>query len=125
MDLSPRQLEPANRLSPGGPGAFTLLEVMLAIVIFSIVLAAIHTVFYAAVQLRNKTTQAVEQAIPLQQTLAIIKRDLANIVLPGGTFAGEFQTSQTATISTNAMSSLAQANDSVIGQSSPAFFTAT
>ena len=104
--------------------AFTLIEVLLAIVIFSIVLAAIHTVFYGAIQLRNKTTQAVEAGLPLQQTLAVLKRDLANIVLPGGTFFGELQTSQTIS-ATNSLDLLSPVDDAVIGQSTPAFFTAS
>jgi type II secretion system protein J len=105
--------------------AFTLIEVLLAVAIFAIVLVAIHMVFYGAVQLRNKTADALQQALPLQQTLTILKRDLENIVLPGGTLFGELQTSTLGTTATNALASLNPVNDSVVGQSSPAFFTAS
>lgn len=105
--------------------AFTLIEVLLAVSIFAIVLVAIHSVFYGALRLRNKTTEALEQALPLQHTLTIIKRDLANIVLPGGTLFGELQTAQTINSSTNSLSLLSPVQDAVPGQSSPAFFTAT
>src|SRR6185436_9077843 len=59
--------------------AFTLLELLLAVLVFSIVLGAIHVVFFSAFKLRNKTADAIERSLPLQQTLVIIKRDLANL----------------------------------------------
>jgi general secretion pathway protein J len=105
-------------------GGFTLIEMMLAIVIFSIVLSAIHMVFYGAIQLRNKTTEQIERSLPLQQTLTIIQRDLANLVLPGGTLFGQLQTTQTGS-STNALDVLNPVNDAIPGQSSPAFYTAS
>src|SRR5947208_8795431 len=76
-------------------GAFTLLELLLAVLVFSIVLAAIHTVFFSALRLRNKTSDAIERSLPLQQTIAIIKRDLANLVPPGGTLSGQLQSTPT------------------------------
>ena len=103
---------------------FTLIEVLLAVAIFAIVLVAIHTVFYSAVRLRNTTTASIEQSIPLQQTVATIKRDLANIVMPGGTFFGELQTAQTGTSYTNLLNNLSPVNDAMPGQSGPAFYTA-
>src|SRR5580765_4048139 len=75
--------------------AFTLLELLLAVLVFSVVLAAIHTVFFSAFKLRNKTSDAIERSLPLQQTLAIIKRDLANLVPPGGTLSGQLQSTPT------------------------------
>lgn len=74
--------------------AFTLLELLLALVVFAIVLLSMHYVFYGAIKLRNKTTQAVEATLPMQQALMMIRRDLANIVLPVGTSAlsGAFAT---------------------------------
>ena len=71
---------------------FTLLELLLAVSIFAVVLAAITTVFYSAVRLRNKTTARFEEILPLQQAAAIIQRDLAGLVTPGGTFSGDFKT---------------------------------
>jgi len=40
--------------------AFTLIEIMLAVAIFAVVLAAINGVFYGAMRLRAKTAAAVE-----------------------------------------------------------------
>ena len=88
---------------------FTLIEVLIAVSIFAIVLAAINTVFYSALRLRNRSAAAFDEALPVQQAVAIIKRDLANLVVPGGTLSGALQT----TTITNA----------VAGQSSPDFYT--
>src|SRR5215472_15632853 len=71
--------------------AFTLIELLLAITIFSIVLIAMNTVFYAALRLRNNTAEALDEALPLQRAVAVIQRDLANIVPPGGILSGTLQ----------------------------------
>jgi len=72
--------------------AFTLIELMLALVIFAIILSAINAVFFSALHLRNKSAAAIEQSVPVQQAFDIIRRDLQGIVLPGGTMAGSLQT---------------------------------
>ena len=90
--------------------AFTLLELLIAVSIFAIVLAAINTVFYSALRLRNKTAAALDEALPLQQALLAMKRDLAGLVPPGGMVSGTLQT----TVQT-----------SLDGQVSPDFYTAT
>ena len=96
---------------------FTLLELLLAVLVFSIVLGAIHVVFFSAFKLRNKTAEAIERSLPLQQTLAIIKRDLANLVPPGGALSGALQS--TPTIATGSGMS-----GSMNGQSGPQFYSA-
>lgn len=88
-----------------------MLEVLIAVVAFAIVLAAINAVFYGALRLRNKTTTALEEALTLQQSISIIKRDLANIVTPGGMLSGGLQSGST--------------SNKMAGQSSPAFYTST
>jgi type II secretion system protein J len=98
---------------------FTLLEILLAVLVFSIVLAAIHTVFFSAFKLRNKTSEAIERSLPLQQTLAVIKRDLANLVPPGGTLSGALQSTPTASTNTGGGIS-----GSLNRQSGPQFHTA-
>jgi prepilin-type N-terminal cleavage/methylation domain-containing protein len=71
--------------------AFTLFELLIAVAIFAVVLIAIQTVFYSALTLRNRTVAQLENAVPLQQALEILRRDLANLVPPGGTFSGPLQ----------------------------------
>src|SRR5688500_2038693 len=73
--------------------AFTLIEVLLAVAVFAIVLGAINSVLFGALRLRNKTTETLEAAVPLQQALNTIQRDLEGMMLPGGRFAGTFSTS--------------------------------
>jgi type II secretion system protein J len=71
--------------------------VLLAVVVFAVVLVAMHSVFHGALRLRNRTTASLEEAVPLEQALALIRRDLANLVSPGGTLAGPLQTAPTGT----------------------------
>ena len=98
--------------------AFTLLELLLAIVVFSIVLGALNVVFFSAFKLRNRTTESIERSLPLQQTLAVIKHDLANIVPPGGPLSGALQSTPTASTTGSGMSgSLNRGNG-------PQFYTA-
>jgi type II secretion system protein J len=72
-------------------GGFTLLELLIAVSIFAIVLAAINSVFYAAMRLERTASRSVEEAQPLEQTVSLIKRDLQAIVAPGGVLAGPLQ----------------------------------
>jgi type II secretion system protein J len=65
--------------------AFTLIEVLIAIAVFAIILAAIHSIFYSALRLRNRTLAAVDEAAPLDHAFAVMRKDLANIVPPHGT----------------------------------------
>ncbi len=120
------------------PAAFTLLELLLAVAAFALVLAAINGVFYGALKLRNKTVAGFDESLPLQQTLTILKRDLANIVVPGGTLSGTLQTSANSGMNSSASSSSTSSGSSsginastlvnngmVLGQSSPTLYTAT
>ncbi len=81
---------------PGSPtrrGArgFTLIEVLLAVTIFAIVLTAINTVFYSALRLRDRTAATLDESVPLNQALAILRRDLQGTMPPGGILAVSFK----------------------------------
>ncbi len=107
-------------------GAFTLLEVLIATAAFAIVLAAINAVFYSAVRLRNRAAEATDRVLPLEHTLAILKRDLANIVPPGGTLFGALQSTPTTSQAGQSASALLNNTAaSIPGQSSPQFYTTT
>lgn len=67
---------------------FTLIEVLVAMAIFATVLVAINTVFFGAMRLRATTTRVVEEAIPVNHALAVIKADLRSLLAPGGVLAG-------------------------------------
>jgi type II secretion system protein J len=118
VPTGPRTTLPSSFVLP--QRGFTLLELLLAVLVFAIVLAAIHTVFFSAFKLRQRTTDAIERSLPLQQTLAIIKRDLANLVPPGGPLSGALQS--TPTITTNA--SGVNISGSLSRQNGPQFYTA-
>ena len=123
---------------------FTLLELLLAVAAFALVLAAINGVFYGALRLRNKTVAGFDDSLPLQQTLTMLRHDLANIVVPGGTLSGTLQTTANSGASSSSSSSSTSSGSSssssvsvssgqsasynagmVLGQSSPTFYTAT
>jgi type II secretion system protein J len=124
-------MNPARQFRPRTQ-SFTLIEVLLAVVVFAIVLTAIHLVFHGAIRLRNKTTAALDNAAPLRHTLAILKRDLANLVVPGGTLSGQLQTTSTTGSQLGQSQSASQSRSASLsarlgasqGQSSPQFYTA-
>jgi general secretion pathway protein J len=91
--------------------AFTLLELLVAVSIFAVVLAAINSVFFSALRLRNRTAEALDRSLPVEHALWVMRRDLQNILPPGGTLFGSLQTQQ----STN----------SIAGATTPTFFTST
>jgi prepilin-type N-terminal cleavage/methylation domain-containing protein len=88
---------------------FTLIEILIATAAFAIVLSAISGVFYGALRLRNASAEAIERNLPLTRAVNSIRRDLANIVLPGGTMFGPLQTTSI--------------TNSLPGQVSPDFYT--
>ena len=113
MNIATRSI----KFAPAATRGFTLLEVLLALIILATVMVVIHSVFYSAIQLRNKAAQAFQDAIPLQHTLATIKRDVANLTVPGGTLTGTLQTSLT----TGSTTSTAHYGE----QCGPSFYTAS
>ena len=90
----------ANSHDPKSRDAFTLIELILAIGIAAIVLLAVNAVFFAALRLRDATSDAVDAATPVDQTVATIRRDLQCAVTPKvsgtssgvtGTLSGDFK----------------------------------
>jgi type II secretion system protein J len=74
-------------------GGFTLLEVMLAMAVCAIALAAINGMFFGALRLRDTTLRAVDESQPAQQALTTIRRDLASAMSPttNGYMTGDFR----------------------------------
>ena len=111
--------------------AFTLLELLIAVVAFAIVLAAINGVFYSGLKLRNRSAASLEKSLPLAQALNVLKRDLANLAPPSTNetrLIGELQSTPTGTgaSSTPRFGSIVGATGATGGQNSqisPDFFT--
>jgi type II secretion system protein J len=90
MKLKPEIRNP-NSEHLASERAFTLIEVTLALAVSAIILAAVGGVFYSAVRLRERTNAMMDEAAPLQQTVALLRRDLKGAVPPGGVIAGFLQ----------------------------------
>jgi general secretion pathway protein J len=73
-------------------GGFTLIEIVLATAVAAILFLAVQSVFFAALRLRNTTTRMIEDSIPLKRTLAIVEKDFAGVMIPGGVLSGVLQT---------------------------------
>lgn len=84
--------------------AFTLIEMLLTVAICAIVLLAINGVFATAIRLRDKTSEAVAEAIPVNRALEVLSRDLKGAVGPGGYLAGDFRCGVQATGATMGLS---------------------
>lgn len=61
---------------------FTLVEMILAIGVAAMVLIAVNAVLFSVLRLRNATTNAVDAVSPVDQTVALLRRDLACVVTP-------------------------------------------
>jgi type II secretion system protein J len=74
-------------------GAFTLIEMILAIGVSAMVLVAVTTVFFTALHLQERTQAAVDEAVPVDLALATMRRDLQCTVTPkpGGILSGDFK----------------------------------
>jgi type II secretion system protein J len=73
--------------------AFTLIELILAVGVAAIVLIAINAVFFGALHLREATTNAVNEATPIDQALLTMRHDLQCAVppIPNGILTGDFK----------------------------------
>jgi type II secretion system protein J len=81
----------AASISRSGTRGFTLLELLVATSVAAIVLLVINATFFAALRLHNTTHDRIDDDLALQRSLSIIRRDLAGIMVPGGTFSGQLQ----------------------------------
>jgi len=72
----------------GNGYGFTLLEVLTATMMFSVIVGVLYSIFSAALKLRETAYEAFEKNLPKDYVVGIIKRDLANITLPAGILAG-------------------------------------
>jgi type II secretion system protein J len=82
--------------------AFTLIELILAIGVAAIVLIAVNAAFFSALRLREATTNAVDEATPVEQAFATIRRDLQCAVAPNPnavvSLSGDFKAGNVSTL---------------------------
>lgn len=67
------------------------MEILLALSVSAIVLAAIGGVFFSAIRLRERTLALLDKGAPLHQALGLLRRDLQGTLPPGTTLAGDFK----------------------------------
>jgi len=81
------------KIKMNNTAAFTLIEMILAIGVAAIVLIAANAVFFTALHLRDATSDAVDAASPIDQSLTILRRDLQCAVTPkvNGILSGDFK----------------------------------
>ena len=86
-----------------GCGGFTLMELVLAMGICAIVLAAINAVFFSALRLRAVTMQAVDESLPVQRALTTLRRDLQCATPPStnGVLSGDFKVGDVTSLGLN------------------------
>lgn len=77
--------------SGAAPG-FTLLELLIATAVGAIILLVIQTTFFGAMRLHNTTHARTDESLTVERALAIVRRDFAGVMLPGGPISGTFQT---------------------------------
>lgn len=84
-------------------GGFTLMELVLAMGICAIVLAAINAIFFSALHLREVTMQAVDESLPVQQALTTLRRDLQCAMPPStnGVLSGDFKVGDVTSLGLN------------------------
>jgi len=78
----------SGRMTRNRNAGFTLLELLAATAMFCILVGVLHNMLFGALNLRNTTFRAIEQALPRDQLALIIRRDLTNMVAPSGVLAG-------------------------------------
>jgi type II secretion system protein J len=84
-------------------GGFTLMEVMLAMAVCAIALAAINGMFFGALRLRDTTLRAVDESQPAQLAASTLRRDLASVMAPttNGYMTGDFRVGDITTMGLN------------------------
>jgi len=83
------------------PLGFTLMELLLAMGVSAVALAAINALFFSAVRLRETVVDAVDRALPLEQALTVIRRDLQGVMLSPSTnrvMSGDFRVGDVSSI---------------------------
>ena len=77
-----------NGSRPNYANGFTLIELLLGAVISAILLSALYGIFHGTLQSQARAYSDLEDMAPRNQVMAILKKDLENMVVPNGIFSG-------------------------------------
>ena len=69
---------------------FTLIEIIAATAMFSVIIGALCSVFFVTLRIRERNFERVEKSLPHQYIMEIVKRDISSAVPPIGILAGPF-----------------------------------
>jgi len=75
---------------------FTLIEVLLALMICAVVLVVIGSFLAGALRVQQHVNASLDQSMPIERALNILRKDLKNAVPPGGMLAGPMQSGSAA-----------------------------
>ena len=73
---------------------FTLMEMVLAVGVCAVVLAAVNGVFFSGAHLCESAIRTLDDALPVESAMATLRRDLQGAMMPASTngiFAGDFK----------------------------------
>lgn len=83
---------------PAGRTGFSLLELLIAAMMFSIVVGAMSTVFFGAHRLQRTNENAVRDSHRIRVALDVLKRDLRSVTVPGTNTTAAVTTGDTNTV---------------------------
>jgi len=86
-----RAVNPQSTIrNPQSRGAFTLLELLAAMVLMVVVASCLYTALYTGFQARRSALSAVEPTTAAINTIELLKEDIYGVLPPGGVLAGAF-----------------------------------
>lgn len=77
-------------LHKGQHGAFTLLELLVAMVLMVVVASCLYTALYTGFRAYRSALSAVEPTLQAVNAIELLKEDINGVLPPGGTLAGAF-----------------------------------
>ncbi len=77
-----------QHLSRGRNSGFTLLEILTATLMFTIIIGALYSVFYGAIRMREKAYKTFEKGLPRAYVSSVIRKDLLSLLPSSGLFSG-------------------------------------
>ncbi len=76
--------------NPQSSSAFTLLEMLVAMVLMVVVASCLYTALYTGFRAYRSARSAVEPTLQAINAIELVKEDIVGVLAPGGTLAGAF-----------------------------------